>query len=71
MKDLKLNFLTSYGAARFIAYNTIMDFLTDFENRTIDTEGTMIQAVFFEKGTHTKNFNTMQELYDFCREITK
>jgi len=71
MKDLKLRYITSYGAARFIEYNTIMDFTDAFEAKRVDNEGTMASAIFFENDTRIKNFNTLQELYDFCKEIMR
>lgn len=71
MKDLKLRYITSYGSARFVEFNTIMEFTDAFETKKIDNEGTMAIAIFFENQMHTKNFSTMQELYDFCIEIMK
>lgn len=71
MKDLKLRYITSYGSASFIEYNTIMEFTDAFETKKVDNEGTMAIAVFFENELRTKSFNTLQELYDFCIEIMK
>lgn len=71
MKDLKLNYTTSYGGNKTIEYHTIMDFTDSFEAKKVDTEGTMAKAIFFEKESFTKSFNTLKELYDFCIEIMK
>jgi len=71
MKDLRISYISSYGSARFSEYRTIMEFTDAFEAKKVDTNGTMVQVVFFEKENHTKNFNTLQEFYDFCIEIMK
>ena len=71
MKDLRIQYITRYGAARFVEFNTIMDFTDAFESKKVDNDGTMATATFFEKEVQTKNFNTLQELYDFCNAIMK
>lgn len=71
MPDLRISYINQYGAARFLEYRTIMDFIEVFEQNIFDAENTMVQAVFFDKKINLKTFSTLQELYDFCIEITK
>ena len=71
MIDLRISYINSCGAATFREYQTIMDFTEEFESNTFEEDATWIKAVFFEKVSRTKYFNTLSELYNFCREILK
>ena len=65
METLKLRYITSYGSVRIMEYTNISKFLSDFENGEIDTDGSIVQAIFSKRKGNIQNFNTMHELYEF------
>lgn len=75
MKDLKISYDNENGQRIKTEYDTLMDFIN-----TIDTEDNIdipmldyenVEADFFENPLLHKHFNTIEELYKHCVEITK
>ena len=70
MIELRISYLNQYGAARFLEYYAITDFIKAFETKLLDVDATMIQAIFFTRKINIKNFSSLQDLYNFCIQIT-
>lgn len=75
MKDLRISYDNENGQRIKAEYDTIMDFID-----TIDSEDNIdipmldyenVEANFFENPLLHKHFNTVEELYKHCVEITK
>ena len=75
MKDLKISYDNENGQRIYAEYNTIMDFID-----TIDSEENIdipmldygnVEAIFFENALIHKQFDTIEDLYNHCQEITK
>ncbi len=75
MKDLRISYDNENGQRINAEYDTLMDFIN-----TIDSEDNIdipmldyenVEADFFENLLLHKNFNTIEELYKHCIEITK
>lgn len=75
MKDLRISYDNENGQRIKAEYDTLMDFID-----TIDSEDNIdipmldyenVEADFFENPLLHKNFNTIEDLYKHCIEITK
>lgn len=75
MKDLRISYDNENGQRIKAEYDTLMDFI-----KTIDAEDNIdipmldyenVEAIFFENPLLHKHFNTIEELYNHCVEITK
>ena len=75
MKDLRISYDNENGQRIKAEYDTLMDFI-----KTIDAEDNIdipmldyenVEAIFFENSLLHKHFNTIEELYKHCIEITK
>ena len=75
MKDLRISYDNENGQRIKAEYDTLMDFIN-----TIDSEDNIdipmldyekVEADFFENPLLHKYFNTIEELYKHCVEITK
>lgn len=75
MKDLRISYDNENGQRINAEYNTIMDFID-----TINSEDNIdipmldygnVEATFFENPLLHKHFDTIEELYNHCIEITK
>lgn len=74
MKDLRISYDTKNGQRTNAEYNTIMDFIDVMDSDEIDIpmlDYENVEATFFENPLLHKNFNTIEELYNHCIEITK
>jgi len=74
MKDLSYTYMTSSHTFITREYDTLMDFMEDFERNTsvvIVSNQSDIEATFFENPRNTKKFKTIKDLYDHCVSITK
>lgn len=75
MKDLRISYDNENSQRIKAEYDTIMDFID-----TIDSEDNIdipmldyenVEANFFKNPLLHKHFNTVEELYKHCVEITK
>jgi hypothetical protein len=72
MKDLKITFVQD-GKEKVREFDTLMDFMVHYEMSNDKKQVTTVEkitAVFFEKPILTKEFLSMQQLYEHCRAIT-
>lgn len=75
MKDLRISYDNENGQTIKAEYNTLMDFINTINSEDnidipmIDYEN--VEADFFENPLLHKHFNTIEELYNHCTEITK
>ena len=75
MKDLRISYDNENGQRIKTEYDTLMDFID-----TIDSEDNIdipmldyknVEADFFENPLLHKHFDTIEDLYTHCTEITK
>ena len=74
MKDLRISYDNENGQRINAEYNTIMDFIDVMDSDEIDIpmlDYQNVEADFFENPLLHKHFNTIEELYNHCIEITK
>ena len=74
MKDLRISYDNENGQRINAEYNTIMDFIDVMDSDEIDIpmlDYGNVEVTFFENPLLYKNFNTIEELYNHCIEITK
>ena len=74
MKDLKMTYKNTEGRQIKAEYNTIMDFIDQMESDDIDIpmmDDTEVNAIFWENRLHEHNFNTIEELYNHCKNIIR
>lgn len=72
MIDLMIGYDNENGERRVKAYDTIMDFIDEMESDSIDIpmmDYKDVNAEFFEK--HVKHFDTIEDLYNHCKEIVR
>ena len=75
MKDLRISYDNENGQRIKAEYDTLMDFIDTIDSEDIidipmlDYEN--VEADFFENPLLYKHFNTIEELYNHCIEITK
>ena len=74
MKDLRISYDNENGQRINAEYNTIMDFIDVMDSDEIDIpmlDYGNVEATFFENAFQRKHFNTIEELYNHCVEITR
>ena len=74
MKDLRVSYDNENGQRINAEYNTIMDFIDVMDSDEIDIpmlDCGNVEATFFENALQHKHFNTIEELYNHCVEITR
>lgn len=74
MKDLKISYINENGEETTKEYDTIMSFTDGIESGEADIpskECKNVSAIFFENKFYTKNFSSIEELYNHCKAIMK
>ena len=74
MKDLTINYINENNEEQTMEFDTIMDFADGVESGEIDVTTPVrgdVEATFFGNRHTTKNFPSLEELYDHCVEIMR
>lgn len=74
MKDLRISYDNENGMRIHADYDTIMDFIDIMDSDEIDIpmlDYGNVEADFFENPLQHKYFNTIEDLYNHCVEITR
>ena len=74
MKDLKISYNNENGKRINAEYDTIMDFTDAMESDEADVpmmDYENVEAVLFENPLNHKYFDTIEDLYSYCKMIVK
>lgn len=72
MMDLVLKYRDINNQFIQIQYKTLMQFIDNYEkDKTEIKPASIIEATFFENKLNKGKFETLEELYNHCVEITK
>lgn len=72
MKDLVITYTNENGKRIKAEYKHVFDFTDAMESDSIDIpmrEYTDVEAVFWESHLRNKHFETIEECYNYCKEI--
>lgn len=72
--DLRIDYTNTSGNRVHTEYKTVMDFIDTMESSEIDIpmlDDTNVHAEFFNNKLNVKDFDTIGDLLEHCKEIVK